>query len=189
MKKVPLKSFAKEIQNKFQRDSLTIRDKLAEFIDQEVIKKNFNGFKEHAVGVSYAKRKKGSKIGEETGRLKKESTSFTKWSLYSHFPGRRGIILIKKRAGLTPYSHLVHTIGGGEIDFLKMEDSNVVELSAKIRSTVTKMEYKSNAGIKLLKKSFPDVQRKKKIRKLGNHEIIKVRGINSYREIKAKKGK
>lgn len=187
-RKVNLNNFANEILREFENDSEKMRTKLADSIDNNIIAKNFDGFPEHAVSEKYARTKKTNRVGEESGRLKKSATSFTKWSLYSHRSGTRSFLLRKKRAGITPYSHLVRTLVGGDIDFLRIGADDISNINTFIKPILISLNYKGSGRINLIIKSV-SVKERKKPREL-DHEIINVRGIRSYVEMKkGKKGR
>ena len=152
------------------------RDRLANFIDTDVIDRNFKeGFPDNAILSSTLKRKKNKKIGEETGRLRAKATSFTSYQLFEPKVGTRTILFKKKKSGLTPYSHLVSTSIGGEIDFLEITADDLASISTKFAQIIRSLGYGSNGKMNLLKKSVPDEEvfpHKRGLRKK------KVRGVN-----------
>jgi len=150
------KLFEKHVFATIDADMRSVNVKIAQFIDQNVIDRKFDeGFPGHELTPDYvrAKQRAGypARVGERTGALRQAATKVTNWSLWQPAVGKLAPLAIKQRRGLTAYAEMVKTKTGGEIDFLRPDAGDAVNIQAQLFRLLGP-NYKRKGAIRLYDK-------------------------------------
>lgn len=149
------KKFIDKLEAQAKVDLAKVRDQLGDFIDKEIIDRKFHeGFPGHELQYSTRARKGNARVGIDSGRLRKAATAFTNYSLYSPDFGRRYRLMQKKKAGLTPYSHLVKTRVGGELDIIGIDAQDIIQIERKTSELLKKYNIGGNGLLKIVRKNM-----------------------------------
>lgn len=145
--------FGKLLLKQLTKDTDQITQQLADFIDENVIRRKFEqGFPGHKLTPAYAKKKGSSKVGVNTGKLRAAATAFTNWQLYASTPGALKPALIKGKKGLTAYSEKVKTKIGGELDYLALNSQDLINVGNQARTLYARKNYQGSGKLKFVKR-------------------------------------
>ncbi len=145
-----ISNFSREIIKATENDANIVTQQLATFIDNQVIARKFDeGFPGHQLSQRTIKRKKSTKVGIETGALRRAATLFTNWSLFHHRAGMVYRAAVKKKYGLTWYAHMVRTRIGGELDFLGLSKEDLTNVENKIQALYRAKNYKGSGKVRI----------------------------------------
>ncbi len=152
-----LSDFSRAIAAKIEKDTDLVTQKIAQFVDTNVIKAKFDkGFPGHELTEKTKKKKGSSQVGVDSGRLLAAATAFVNWSLYPTKIGTNRPSIVKKKYGLTEYSHMVKTKKGGKLDFIGITEKDLQTVELQIKKEFGSKKYKGDGKLRLVKKSVED---------------------------------
>ena len=152
-KKISIKDLKREVAFELSKDLIAVTEEAGKVIDENITQKFSRGFPENELQKSTIKRKGSSQVGIKTGALFRAATAFTNYKVFQPTVGNVRPLLTKQKRGLTPYSEIVATKIGGELDYLEITSKDKVILGNAIGRLLAKRGYRTNNQIRVIRKS------------------------------------
>lgn len=141
----------KEVSEKYRKDLLVIQQRLARFIDVNIIGEKFrSGFNGHKLKKSTIKKKGNDKLGVETGALRKAAVAFTSWQMFGATLSKKHQFMIKDQNKFTDYSSAFRTEIGGKIDIVKLEPEDISKINSELKIILNSLGYSAKGFLRIL---------------------------------------